>query len=248
MATTTKPRIETEEPATGWADGPMLGFDLETTGVSRFFDVPVSAALVRGVVSHAPTSRLLGSGALHGWSLAGHPGCARNNGGQPERARRTRRRSVRPVGSQGRGSLAWVRCRPRRCSLVVAFGAARGDVRSPGSAAARGDVRSSLRSVAPAAMFARLGPLPPAAMFARRCVRWRAVALDAERWRDFDLDHQNRWSQVSPSRRVAHEGLHRSAQVDLGLVGDTLLPGISPAPPAGLEPATHGLGNRRSIL
>lgn len=33
-------------PSSCWADGPMLGFDLETTGVDRCSDVPVSAALV----------------------------------------------------------------------------------------------------------------------------------------------------------------------------------------------------------
>lgn len=33
-------------PSGSWVDGPMLGFDLETTGVDRFSDVPVSAALV----------------------------------------------------------------------------------------------------------------------------------------------------------------------------------------------------------
>ena len=31
---------------TGWHDQELLGFDLETTGVDRFFDVPVSFALV----------------------------------------------------------------------------------------------------------------------------------------------------------------------------------------------------------
>jgi DNA polymerase-3 subunit epsilon len=34
------------EPSTLWPDGELLGFDLETTGVDRFSDVPVSYALV----------------------------------------------------------------------------------------------------------------------------------------------------------------------------------------------------------
>ena len=33
----------------GWIDGPLTGFDLETTGVNRFVDRPVSLALVRMV-------------------------------------------------------------------------------------------------------------------------------------------------------------------------------------------------------
>jgi DNA polymerase III subunit epsilon len=33
-------------PTAGWHDQELLGFDLETTGVDRFFDVPVSFALV----------------------------------------------------------------------------------------------------------------------------------------------------------------------------------------------------------
>src|SRR5580700_10696910 len=32
---------------TGWTRGELLGFDLETTGIDRFSDVPVSYALVR---------------------------------------------------------------------------------------------------------------------------------------------------------------------------------------------------------
>lgn len=44
MTTTTNHTSPT--PSHSWVDGPMLGFDLETTGVDRFSDLPVAAALV----------------------------------------------------------------------------------------------------------------------------------------------------------------------------------------------------------
>jgi DNA polymerase-3 subunit epsilon len=38
--------IRARPPVSPWTDGELLGFDLETTGVDRFSDVPVSLALV----------------------------------------------------------------------------------------------------------------------------------------------------------------------------------------------------------
>ncbi|MGH9046617.1 MAG: exonuclease domain-containing protein, partial [Acidimicrobiales bacterium] len=43
-------------PAAPWTSGELLCFDLETTGVDRFNDVPVSLALVR-MVDGVPVQR-----------------------------------------------------------------------------------------------------------------------------------------------------------------------------------------------
>lgn len=38
--------LSASTPSWSWVQGPLLGFDLETTGVNRFADVPVSVAFV----------------------------------------------------------------------------------------------------------------------------------------------------------------------------------------------------------